>query len=234
MAKADELRTNASVNRQKKQAAEATVEDLYNSLTYAEEERNLTIANLDEATANDYKALGLSNYDKNPITEIEVNDVMASTFVPPAELLDNIFAVNTEMTYSEENPIPVNPKNPAGLIYKVQVGAFRKPIPQDLFKGFAPISAEAIRDGITRYRVGYFTAWEIANIAKNEIRSIGYSDAFVVAIYNGGYMSLSEARKLELEGSPVSTGFVQIENNTSTTTATKTTETKDAEAVIEI
>ena len=233
LAKADELRTNASVNRQKKQAAEATVEDLYNSLTYAEEERNLTIANLDEATANDYKALALSNYDKNPITEIEVNDVMASTFVPPAELLDNIFAVNTEMTYSEENPIPVNPKNPAGLIYKVQVGAFRKPIPQDLFKGFAPISAEAIRDGITRYRVGYFTAWEIANIAKNEIRSIGYSDAFVVAIYNGGYMSLSEARKLELEGSPVSTGFVQIENNTSTTTATKTTETKDAEAVIE-
>ena len=52
------------------------------------------------------------------------------------------------MNYSEETPIPVNPKNPAGLIYKVQVGAFRKPIPQDLFKGFAPISAEAIRDGI--------------------------------------------------------------------------------------
>ncbi len=67
---------------------------------------------------------------------------MASTFVPPAELVDNIFAVNTEMNYSEENPIPVNPANPDGLIYKVQVGAFRKPIPQDLFKGFAPISAE--------------------------------------------------------------------------------------------
>ena len=200
LAKADELRANASGNRQKKQAAEATVEDLYNSLTYAKEERNSTIANLDEETANDYKALALSNYDKDPITEIGVDDVMASTFVPPAELVDNIFAVNTEMTYSEENPIPVNPVNPDGLIYKVQVGAFRKPIPQDLFKGFAPISAEAIRDGITRYRVGYFTAWEIANNAKNEIRSIGYSDAFVVAIYNGDYMSLSEARKLELEG----------------------------------
>jgi len=222
LAKADELRTNASGNRQKKQAAEATVEDLYNSLTYAKEERNSTIANLDEATANDYKALALSNYDKDPITEIGVDDVMASTFVPPAELVDNIFAVNTEMTYSEENPIPVNPGNPDGLIYKVQVGAFRKPIPQDLFKGFAPISAEAIRDGITRYRVGYFTAWDIANNAKNEIRGIGYSDAFVVAIYNGEYMRLSEARKLELEGAPVSTEFVQIENNTSTTTAEAT------------
>ena len=228
LTKADELRANASGNRQKKQAAEATVEDLYNSLTYAKEERNSTIANLDEETANDYKALALSNYDKDPITEIGVDDVMASTFVPPAELVDNIFAVNTEMTYSEENPIPVNPVNPDGLIYKVQVGAFRKPIPQDLFKGFAPISAEAIRDGITRYRVGYFTAWKIANNAKNEIRSIGYSDAFVVAIYNGDYMSLSEARKLELEGVAVSTEFVQIENNASTTTATATESAESA------
>ena len=218
LAKANELRINASGNRKKKQAAEATVEDLYNSLTYAKEERNSTIANLDEATANDYKALALSNYDKDPITEIGVDDVMSSAFLPPTELVDNIFAVNNEMTYSEENPIPVNPVNPGGLIYKVQVGAFRKPIPQDLFKGFAPISAEAIRDGITRYRVGYFTAWEIANNAKNEIRSIGYSDAFVVAIYNGEYVRLSEARQLELEGTPVSTEFVQIENNTSTTT----------------
>ena len=233
LAKADELRTNASVNRQKKQAAEATVEDLYSSLSFAQEERNSTIANLEEATANDYKALVLSNYDKNPITEIDVDDVTASTFVPPAELVDNIFAVNTEMNYSEENPIPVNPANPDGLIYKVQVGAFRKPIPQDLFKGFAPISAESIRDGITRYRVGYFTAWEIANIAKNEIRSIGYSDAFVVAIYNGGYMSLSEARKLELEGSPVSTNFVQIENNTSTTTASIAAEMNETEESVD-
>ncbi len=88
---------------------------------------------------------------------------------------------------------------------------------------------KSIRDGITRYRVGYFTAWEIANSAKNEIRSIGYSDAFVVAIYNGGYMSLSEARKLELEGSPVSTNFVQIENNTSTTTASNTVEVNETE-----
>jgi hypothetical protein len=218
LAKANELRANASGNRKKKQAAEATVEDLYNSLTYAEQARNSTIANLDEATANDYKALALSNYDKDPITEIGVADVMASTFVPPTELVDNIFAVNSDMTYSEENPIPVNPRNPDGLIYKVQVGAFRKPIPQDLFKGFAPISAEVIRDGITRYRVGYFAAWEIANNAKNEIRSMGYSDAFVVAIYNGEYMSASEARKLELEGAPVSTEFIEIENNTSTTT----------------
>ena len=219
LAKANELRVSADGNRQKKLAAEATVDDLYNSLAYAKEERNSTIANLDKETANDYRALALSYYDKEPINEIVIDDVLASNFVPPSELVDNIFALNTDITYSDENPIPINPGNPDGLIFKVQVGAFRKPIPQDLFKGFAPISAEVIRDGITRYRVGYFTAWEIANNAKNEIRSIGYSDAFVVAIYNGEYMSLSEARKLELEGAPVSTDFVEIENNTSTTTA---------------
>ena len=66
-------------------------------------------------------------------------------------------------------PIPVNPKSPDGLVYKVQVGAFRRPIPQDLFKGFAPISAEKVNDDITRYRVGYFTSFESANTSKNEV-----------------------------------------------------------------
>ena len=41
-------------------------------------------------------------------------------------------------------------------------------------------------------------------------------------------MSLSEARKLELEGVAVSTEFVQIENNASTTTATATESSESA------
>ena len=99
--------------------------------------------------------------------------------------------------YSDDNPIPVNPKLPDGLIYKVQVGAFRNPIPQDLFKGFAPISAEKVRDDITRYRVGYFTSYNVANTAKNQVRGLGYRDAFVVALNNGNRVTLSEARNME-------------------------------------
>ena len=125
-------------------------------------------------------------------------DVLSKDFVPPSVIKENIFIRTDQQVYSKENPIPLNPKLPKGLIYKVQVGAFRNPIPQDLFKGFAPISAEKVKDDITRYRVGYFKTLQNANDAKNQVRSLGYKDAFVVALNNGSRIKLSEARTLQV------------------------------------
>jgi hypothetical protein len=96
---------------------------------------------------------------------------------------------NNQSVYNENNPIPKNPKIPDGLIFKVQVGAFRNPIPQNHFKGFAPIMAEDAGNGITRYTAGLFTDFNAALYARDEIRSIGYPDAFVVAFYNGKRIS---------------------------------------------
>ena len=125
-------------------------------------------------------------------------DVLSKDFVPPPVIKENIFIRTDQEVYSKENPIPLNPKLPKGLIYKVQVGAFRNPIPQNLFKGFAPISAEKVKDDITRYRVGYFKTLKNANDAKNQVRSLGYKDAFVVALNNGSRIKLSEARTLQV------------------------------------
>jgi hypothetical protein len=124
--------------------------------------------------------------------------------VPPSVITQEIFLLTDKKVYSKENPIPINPKIPKGLIFKVQVGAFRNPIPQDLFQGFAPISAEKVRDDITRYRVGYFKTYQDANKAKNQIRGLSssYRDAFVVAINNGKRIKLSEARAI-LSSQPV-------------------------------
>ncbi|MFB6258733.1 MAG: SPOR domain-containing protein, partial [Flavobacteriales bacterium] len=87
--------------------------------------------------------------------------------------------------YSEEKPIPKDPKMPEGVIYQVQVGAFRTSIPQDHFKGFAPLIGKTGNDGITRYRAGFFKSRESAVKARNRIREKGYPKAFVVA-YDGG------------------------------------------------
>ena len=125
------------------------------------------------------------------------NNILSKDFIPPVIIDENIFIFTQKQVYSDANPIPFNPKIPNGLIFKVQVGAFRNPIPQDLFKGFAPISAERVRDDITRYRVGYFKTFESANKAKNQIRLLGYSDAFVVSINNGERIKLNEARNIQ-------------------------------------
>ena len=138
------------------------------------------------------------------IAPVNPEDILSKDFVPPTVITQEIFLLTDEKVYSQENPIPLNPKIPKGLIFKVQVGAFRNPIPQDLFQGFAPISAEKVRDDITRYRVGYFKTYQDANQAKNQIRGLSssYRDAFVVAINNGERIKLSEARAI-LSNQPV-------------------------------
>ena len=138
-----------------------------------------------------------------PETRIVVEDVRSNKFIPPKKVVDDIFQVTEDAVYSDDNPIPVNPPLPDGLVYKVQVGAFRNPIPQDLFKGFAPISAEKVRDDITRYRVGYFTSFDVANESKNKVRELGYKDAFVVAIMNGDRVSIKEAKSIQSSLPPV-------------------------------
>ena len=141
---------------------------------------------------------------KPEIVPVNPEDILSKNFVPPTVITQEIFLLTDEKVYSQENPIPLNPKIPKGLIFKVQVGAFRNPIPQDLFQGFAPISAEKVRDDITRYRVGYFKTYQDANQAKNQIRGLSssYRDAFVVAINNGERIKLSEARAI-LSNQPV-------------------------------
>ncbi len=114
----------------------------------------------------------------------------------PRQLKQAIFITlnKNEAAYSRENPIPEATNLPEGLVYKVQVGAFRNPIPQNLFKGFAPLYAEKIPSGITRYTAGLFNDESTAITARNEIRNLGYPDAFVVAFLNGSRISITQAR----------------------------------------
>lgn len=95
--------------------------------------------------------------------------------------------------------IPMNQPLPEGLVFKVQVGAFRNPIPAGTFDGFSPLSGETTPQGLTRYMAGLFTQFTVANSAKQQIRNLGYRDAFVVAFYNGKRITLAEALKISGE-----------------------------------
>ena len=99
--------------------------------------------------------------------------------------------------YNINNPIPENISLPTGLIYKVQIAAFRKKVPDDVFKGISPISSEKKPDSeFIRYMAGLFVQYNDAVFARNNIRKIGYKDAFVVAYFNGKRITLGEAMAL--------------------------------------
>ncbi|MBI4931201.1 MAG: PD40 domain-containing protein [Bacteroidetes bacterium] len=99
----------------------------------------------------------------------------------------------TGATYSSSKPIPVNPPMPEGLVFKVQIGAFRNPIPQNLFKGIKPITAETTPLGLKRYTAGLFQKFSTAADAKKQVNELGYRDAFVVAFFNGKRISMNDA-----------------------------------------
>jgi hypothetical protein len=167
---------------------------------------------------------------------VEVIDIASSTTEQPdTQPADISTALKTGFVfeagisfYSEEVPIPVDPPLPSGVIFKVQIGAFRNPIPVEHFIGLTPLTAEKLDNGITRYSVGIFYDMPTARLAHAQVRSIGYDDAFIVAFLNGERISINRAMEIlgtqpqaipvdvvvdEQTQTPVNTGNDQQNNN---------------------
>jgi hypothetical protein len=89
--------------------------------------------------------------------------------------------------------IPMDPKLPEDLFFKVQIGAFRHTISGDQFKGVHPLTGETTPQGFIRYTAGMFTKFSAADKAKNDIHALGFKDAFVVAFFHGKRIPMNEA-----------------------------------------
>jgi hypothetical protein len=93
--------------------------------------------------------------------------------------------------------LPVGLPCPEGLVFRVQVGAFRKQVPAERFREFTPVDGQVLANGLTVYMAGYFQSSAEALQQQKLIRSLGYTDAFVVAYQNCTRLSLAQGRALE-------------------------------------
>lgn len=112
---------------------------------------------------------------------------------------------NNKNNYSDENPIPLEVESPKGLVFRVQIGAFAKPVPNNTFTEFSPITGDVVRPGLIRYVAGMFNSRATATEARNQIRTMGYSDAFVVAYCDGERVPVYRAIELMNSGACVPT-----------------------------
>lgn len=133
----------------------------------------------------------------------------------PEVLEQPVFALVETPLYSESRTIPINTVRPAGVVYCVQVGAYRNAIPQDLFAEFAPIYGDELQNGIIRYTAGLFLQYANADQAKKAIRELGYKDAFVVAYRDGERVSLRDAREATGDTGPVAATPLPTESRSS-------------------
>ena len=104
-----------------------------------------------------------------------------------------IFTTEKTGFYNEQVPVPKNPEMPEGLVFRIQIGFFKKELPEEHFDGIFPLASEQIDNTYFRYIAGSFPTYEAAKRSLQKINDKGYSDAFIVAYFNGKKISISEA-----------------------------------------
>ena len=140
------------------------------------------------ANATNNNVIANNNKQSNNNTNATNNVITKTVKLNTQELL-----VKNTNAYTNEKPIPIDEKIPDGLMFKVQIGAFKSPLPNNTFKGLSPVIAQTTPSGYIRYMAGNFQQYENANAVKNDLKNSGYNDAFVVAYYNGVRINLNEA-----------------------------------------
>lgn len=105
-----------------------------------------------------------------------------------------------EVTESGSDNTEVNAVNKKLVTFKVQVGVFKSEPPADKLAKYAKVkgvSKEVTPTGLSRYTVGPFSDYASAQAAKEDlIKNIGIEDAFILAFFNGEYITIQEALEL--------------------------------------
>jgi len=108
------------------------------------------------------------------------------------------FQIFEKSPYDAQNPIPVNEPLSAGVIYKIQLGAYSKPLEISSFKGMAPVSIERARDAkVSKYFIGRFRKFSEADKSLSIVRTKGFKDAFIVSWLDGKFLPVSRAQTME-------------------------------------
>ena len=198
MAKSDTLKTNNTNTENIDLAANTVVEP--KNTDPVKSEVNAT----EEIAANTEKTASTSEV-KNETPSVGKSD---AGFVFGFSIFGN-------SQYSDANPIPINAKIPDCIVFKIQVGAFVNPIPQNTFKGLFPMTGEKLPNSqYTRYFVGMFRSVEASKLVLNEVHNIGFKDAFIVAYIDGNKVSQTQAINLINAGKDdCVAGYAQITQN---------------------
>jgi hypothetical protein len=169
-------------------------------------------ASSNNASSNNASSSNASsnNASSNNASSNNASSNNASSFTSiPAIIQKTLYQKQTVSAYSDANPIPIGLPLPEGSFYTIQVGAFRSPVANNTFNQFAPVYAERQTNGFIRYSTGFFSSYTEAIQARNEIRQMGYVDAFIVAYKNRERVRYSElmtvAERASTSGNPAPT-----------------------------
>lgn len=153
------------------------------------------------------------------ISKVESKNISETIVIKEDEPLS--FQIVEKSPYDAQNPIPVNEPYPAGVLYKIQLGAFSRPLEISSFKGMTPVSIERLSGAkVSKYFIGKFKKFSDADKSLSVVRSKGFKDAFIVAWLDGKSLPVSRAQSMEGKSNGADANTTKG-NSTADSTSTK-------------
>lgn len=129
-----------------------------------------------------------------------VSEAPDTTVKPVAPHLLSVFEIKSETVYGSKNPIPSDTGTPEGLVYRIQLAAFRNLVQPSIFRGLYPLyMKKKAETGVMYYYAGLFRKFDDARQNLPKVKTAGFPDAFIVAMMNDTQVSLERAALLEKE-----------------------------------
>ncbi len=124
---------------------------------------------------------------------------VASVTVRATAIFSQFEVLPGDAAYPDEK-IKIDPKLPAGLIYRIQLAVFRNPVAPSVFKGITPVYGLKVPGtDKTNYYAGLFRKSSDAKKALLKVKETGFRDAFIVAQADNKAVSSDRAAVLENE-----------------------------------
>ncbi len=133
------------------------------------------------------------------ITSYE-NELTANQKIKNEDTLPSIikFSIGGKSIYSKENPFPHEIEIPKGVIYRIQLGVFSKPLDYYHFGGMKPITIEILQENkLYKYYAGVFQRFIDADNILLKIKELGFKEAFIVAYFDNQKIPLERAKEIE-------------------------------------
>jgi hypothetical protein len=142
-------------------------------------------ANLGAKAADLQSQLDSKDQTINALNEeiTKLKTTAANTIAVPKETNETDVSANSQ----------VNNPSPSGLVFKVQIGAFKDKDLSKYFENNKNFSGDVDGDGTKKYTLGYFTDyWEAENF-KKYLREMGVKDAWIVAYKGNTRVEIKDA-----------------------------------------
>ena len=155
---------------------------------------------IDDALGREFE---LEKLGFNNLSILEYENGVLTPYTPPVSKQDQ--EVSKEETNEEDSNIDsliVTKKEDIvktevdfsnSTVYRVQIGAFNVNLSEKIFQGVDNVVSFKGNDGLVRYMTGSFDNYSDAINYRNQMRSRGFEDAFVVTFKDGKRVPLSKS-----------------------------------------